>query len=577
MNEHIKKAEDKLGALYGFIFANKTAQQIQEEISPLLAHTDSGSLFTVFLSVCDTKERAEVFRYTAPSLEEAWKGACGAVCRSASSRSYDCEWIKADYICSSETVSPDSVISEISSSYGQFFRKGISFDDKYQTALLEAEINGNDIITYKKKTIELSRVNKYISAHCEKTLLAMPQEVIVFECRSFFCDENGNIFELYGSGPRCGRRRINSVDKQTAYDVIFSSSEYLSFQIGFDGKFDYGFYPINYKLIPGYNILRHSSSIWSLICAYRLTKDKFTLTQAENAIGYMIRNIAYKYKKPQGEENTAFLVEMDAGEIKLGGNAVAVIVLTEYMKHLGTDKYKKIAVELGNGILEMFDKKSGEFYHVLNFPEGTPKEKYRTVYYDGEAAFALCRLYGLTRDDKWLSAAKKAVEHFIKADYVKYRDHWVAYAMNEITMYAPEERYFEFALRNAQENLTRIYNRKTTYHTYLELLTVTFELYERIIGNGYKVAYLEKFDVPFFVRTIFHRAHFMLNGYIYPEYAMYLKYPTQIKGAFFVRQDRFRIRIDDIQHFCGAYFSFYNNYEALYELTQELNIKISEE
>ena len=576
MNDYIKKADDKLNSLYDFIFGSKTASQIQEEISPQLVSSDGGSLFTVFISVCNTKERALVFRHTAVSLETAWQGCCAAVNKYVNTHSYDCVWIKADYVCSSEIRSLNDVIAEISGSFGQYFRNGISFDDKYQTALIEAEINGNDIITYKKKTIELSKVNKYISAHCGKTLLSLPSELIVFDCRSFFCDENSRIYELYGAGLNCGRRKIDYVDKQTAYDVIFSSSEYLSFQIGLDGKFDYGFYPINYRLIPNYNNLRHSSSIWSLICAYRLTNDKFTLNQAENAIGYMIQNMAYKYAKPQNEENTAFLIEKSAKEIKLGGNGVAVILLTEYMKHMKTDKYKKIAVELENGILEMFNEKNGEFYHVLNFPDGTPKEKYRTVYYDGEAAFALCRLYSLTKDSKWLDAAKKAVDHFIKANYVQYRDHWVAYAMNEITMYVPEERYFEFALRNAQENLKRIYNQKTTYHTYLELLTVTFELYKRIIENGYEVKYLEKFDVSFFVKTIFHRAHFMLNGYCYPEYVMYLKYPDKIKGAFFVRHDSYRIRIDDIQHFCGAYFSFYNHYEELMELVQKLNIDINE-
>ncbi len=577
MNIFAQKADYKINTIYKFIFGKEGISRTEEEIAPRLAASPDGSrLFTVFISVCDTNERASVFRYTADSLEAAWDGCRSAVCKFANTRSYDCVWVKADYICSSEKRSLDDVINEINSSYGQYFRKGISFDDSYQSAVTEAELNGNDLIAYKKKTIEFARINKYISAHCGKTLLAMPEEVITFECRSFFCDENTKVYELYGAGYNCGRRKLRFMDKQLAFDVISSSSEYLSFQIDLDGKFDYGFYPIDYKLIPGYNILRHSSSIWSLICAYRLTKDSFTLNQINKAVGYMISNMEYKYDRPEGAENTAFLIEKRSNEIKLGANAVAVILLTEYMKHMNTDKFTKVTVSLGNGILEMLDQSSGEYFHVLNYPSCTPKEKYRTVYYDGEATFALCRLYSLTKDEKWLNAAKKAVDHFIKADYVKYRDHWVAYAMNELTMYAPEERYFEFALRNAQENLKRIYNQKTTYHTYLELLMVTFELYRRITENGYKVKYLEKFDVDFFVRTIFHRAHFMLNGYFYPEYAMYMKYPGQIKNTFFVRHDRYRMRIDDIQHFCGAYFSFYNNYDALMELVNKMNIDINE-
>ena len=80
------------------------------------------------------------------------------------------------------------------------------------------------------------------------------------------------------------------------------------------------------------------------------------------------------------------------------------------------------------------------------------KEEFRTVYYDGEATFALCRLYSVTGDQVWLDAAKSAVNHFIAADYVQYRDQWVAYSMNEITKYVDDPAYYAFALRNVQEN-----------------------------------------------------------------------------------------------------------------------------
>ena len=160
----------------------------------------------------------------------------------------------------------------------------------------------------------------------------------------------------------------------------------------------------------------------------------------------------------------------------------------------------------------MLDQDSGEYYHVLD-GEFIKKEQFRTVYYDGEATFALCRLYSLTSDEKWLNAAKSAVEHFISADYVQYKDHWVAYSMNEITKYVDDERYYTFALRNAQENLDTIYNRDTTYHTYFELLMSTFEIYDRMIERGIHVDYLDNgFDLEYFLRTIYKRADHMLIG-----------------------------------------------------------------
>ena len=194
------------------------------------------------------------------------------------------------------------------------------------------------------------------------------------------------------------------------------------------------------------------------------------------------------------------------------------------------------------------------------------KEQFRTVYYDGEATFALCRLYSLTGDEKWLDAAKAAVEHFIDADYVQLKDHWVAYSMNEITKYVDDDRYYTFALRNAQENLDRIYNRDTTYHTYFELLMSTFELYDRMIEKGIHVDYLDNgFDLEYFLKTIYKRADHMLNGYFYPEYAMYMANPNRVLNTFMVRHDGYRVRIDDVQHNVGGYYLYYKNYDKLVE------------
>ncbi len=554
-----KKAE----LLKSQIFGKSGFEKLQAKIAPSLCIEN---MFTVFFSVCDTHTRAKVIRFTAPTLEEAWNGAYKETGRYLSRKEYNPVWVKADIIVKSEKISTEKLIETIGKGYNEFYRRGISFDSEMKTALIEAEINGNRVISYKEHTITKEQVNKYLYTACGTKLEAVPQEVIVFDCKSAFCDENNETYVLYGSGNNCGRRKLERFEKDTALEVITTSSEYLSMQLDFSGRFLYGLYPIYNKVIPSYNILRHASSIWSLVCAYRITGDKFVLQQCERALNFLIKHSFYKYKKPRTEENTAYIADVEKMEVKLGGNAVSIIVFTEYMNATGSDKYKKLCIELGNGILELMDSKTGGFTHVLNMPGLEVKEKLRTVYYDGEAVFALCRLYGLTKDKRWLDAARTAVDRFIREDYTKHRDHWVAYAMNEITKYAPEQQYFEFGLRNAQVNLKKIHNQKTTYHTYLELLCVTFELYDRIKENNIDVPYLAEFDVDSFVKTLFHRASYMLNGYCYPEYVMYLKYPETILGAFFVRHDGYRIRIDDIQHFCGAYYSLYRNYEKLDEI-----------
>ena len=368
------------------------------------------------------------------------------------------------------------------------------------------------------------------------------------------------MYDLISSDADYGRRKVDLIDKDYAAELVKNASSFLIDQVNDDGSFVYGMYPRFDRDIDNYNIVRHASTLWSLVCQYRMTGNEELVSVIDKTIDYMIDTAVISV-----DDNTSYLLEKKSDEIKLGGCGVAVVALTEYMDAFNSDKYKDVAIKLGDGILTMLNEDTGEYYHVLN-GDCSRKEQFRTVYYDGEATFALCRLYSLTGDEKWLNAAKAAVEHFIDADYVQFKDHWVAYSMNEITKYVDDDRYYTFALRNAQENLDAIYNRDTTYHTYFELLMSTFELYDRMTEKGIHVDYLDNgFDLEYFLKTIYKRADHMLNGYFYPEYAMYMANPNRVLDTFMVRHDGYRIRIDDVQHNVGGYYLYYKNYDKLVE------------
>lgn len=525
--------------------------------------------YAAFISVSDINEQAYVFRASGKTPEEAWEKAAANALEFINAESFNPMWVKADVTYKGEKKQLSETLEDISKGYSQFFRRGISFDDTLGRALIEAELNANSLIDYSDGRIELTELNKYLAANDLKTLTQFPEDVILFDCKSFFCDEKDEVYELYSEGKDCGRRKLAKFDKDNALRVITTSAEYLAMQIGLEGKFDYGFYPTLHKKISGYNILRHATSIWSLLCSYRISGDKFVLTQAESAIGFMIRNMSYKYPNREGKENVLYLFEETKNEVKIGGNAVAIIVLTEYMNIVGSDKYNKTVKELGLGILELFDERNGSFFHVLKYPSLAPRDQFRTVYYDGETVFALSRLYGVTKDQRFLDAAKKAAERFIEKNYEKYADHWAAYAINELTKYLPLEKYLNFGIRNVKTNLEKIYKQPTTFHTYLEFLCVSFELVERIKAENLRCSDVKEFDEKALVDTIFHRADHMLNGYGYPEYVMYFADPERSLGAFFIRHDNYRIRIDDVQHFCCAYYAVYRNYEALDSFRQQ--------
>ena len=512
----------------------------------------------VFLSVCSGEERAKVFTGTGVDRKAAWLSAYDQAKSFIEEENYNAVWLKADLMSEAKTYDTVEFSTELHHYRPEFFRYGIAFDKNFETALLEAELNGAKILDYENECVDESYLNTYLKKAGRSTLSSLPDSYVVFKCVGWMCDENDEVYDLISDIDDYGRRKVDTVDKQYAAELVKNASGFLIDQVKDDGSFVYGYYPRFDKTIDNYNIVRHASTLWSLVCQYRMTGNEELVPVIDKAVDYMVENAIV-----ERNDEISYLYEEKSDEIKLGGCGVAVVALTEYMDAFGSDKYKDLAVKLGNGILTMLDQDSGEYYHVLD-GEFIKKEQFRTVYYDGEATFALCRLYSLTSDEKWLNAAKSAVEHFISADYVQYKDHWVAYSMNEITKYVDDERYYTFALRNAQENLDTIYNRDTTYHTYFELLMSTFEIYDRMIERGIHVDYLDNgFDLEYFLKTIYKRADHMLCGYFYPEYAMYMANPNSILDTFMVRHDGYRVRIDDVQHNVGGYYLYYMNYDKL--------------
>lgn len=512
----------------------------------------------VFLSVCSGEERAKVFTGTGVDRKAAWLSAYDQAKSFIEEENYNAVWLKADLMSEAKTYDTVEFSTELHHYRPEFFRYGIAFDKNFETALLEAELNGAKILDYENECVDESYLNTYLKKAGRSTLSSLPDSYVVFKCVGWMCDENDEVYDLISDIDDYGRRKVDTVDKEYAAELVKNASGFLIDQVKDDGSFVYGYYPRFDKTIDNYNIVRHASTLWSLVCQYRMTGNEELVPVIDRAVDYMVENAIV-----ERNDEISYLYEEKSDEIKLGGCGVAVVALTEYMDAFGSDKYKDLAVKLGNGILTMLDQDSGEYYHVLD-GEFIKKEQFRTVYYDGEATFALCRLYSLTSDEKWLNAAKSAVEHFISADYVQYKDHWVAYSMNEITKYVDDERYYTFALRNAQENLDTIYNRDTTYHTYFELLMSTFEIYDRMIERGIHVDYLDNgFDLEYFLKTIYKRADHMLCGYFYPEYAMYMANPNSILDTFMVRHDGYRVRIDDVQHNVGGYYLYYMNYDKL--------------
>lgn len=434
-----------------------------------------------------------------------------------------------------------------------YYRRGIALNENFKMALMEQEINANAILLPADEglAINIENMNRYLmqsNKNQAQLNLTTDSNIVTFDTVGWFFDGK-KIHELETTEWNHGRRKTTLLKPEIVAELVGNAGRYLANQVNAMGEFNYGWFACFDKKIKHYNSLRHASTTYSMLEAYELTEDEFILEAAANALAYLQKNFIYE------KEDLAFLIEPELREVKLGGAAATLLAFTKYMKITGNKTYLPLCRKIANAILSLQDK-DGKFTHVLEYPTLEVKDIFRIVYYDGEAVFGLLRLYEIDRDSRWLEAAAKSFNHFIRDNYWQNHDHWLSYCANEITKYIPDEAYYEFGLQNAFDNLPFIYARETTFPTFLELTVATKEMTLRMEKEGLQHLLLD-YSIEELEKTITKRAHYQLNGYFYPELAMYYKNPARIEGSFFIRHQSFRVRIDDVEHNISGYVRYY--------------------
>lgn len=446
--------------------------------------------------------------------------------------------------------------------HNNHYRKGIGFDEHCSVAFLEQEIYGKAIIRglsydkpnfFDETNLNYAIKQKYNATKPQIKLQEL-QEIWTFDTYGAFY-ENGQFINLASRYDVNGIRGISNNKKQHFQQLIEQNSAFLHDQIQENGKFIYGYFSAYDRDIRNYNTVRHCTSVYALLETFEVQNKPEYWPKIHAAIHYALTNF-YKEK----DSSTAFMIDGKEGEleVKLGANAAAILMLTKYQEITQKSDYQKYAEKLANGILKLIDS-NGSTTHVLNYPDYDLKEKFRIIYYDGEAALALLRLYQINQDSRLLETVKLMFEYFIENRYEKYHDHWLSYCTNELTKICPEDKYFIFGLNNYLKHFIFIRNRKTTYATLLEMLMAAYKMVSRLKEQG-RTTLFEQAYMPELQKLIEFRADFQTTGFFYPEMAMYMARPDKILHAFYIRHDRFRVRIDDQEHNLSGYIAYVKDY-----------------
>ena len=425
------------------------------------------------------------------------------------------EWIKLDIVTSTEKVQFNELKKALINTRRNYVDFGIAFDSLWNLVVLPEEINANAFIRPDNTTKELFLSDKNINNYLRKYTTNKKafssefyngKEVVKFYTQGFFID-NEEVYELYDNGYRKGLRKVAHLESEID-QLIESSTHFLQNMLLDNGKYIYGYFPHFDNEIGFYNILRHSSSTYALIEGLAYLGE--SLQPVEKAIDYVISNQLLEV------EDKAYVYDdtEDTNEIKLGQNASFIFAVCEYLKYENNPKYLEAAQKVANGILSMIDEDTYETTHLLNYPD------------------------------------------FIEKKYWQYHDHWLGYCTNELVQINPQEKYFEFGIKNVNTYLDYIKNRETTFPTFLEMLMATYKLIQKAKATGFEHIVHHLIDEQRLIDVIYTRAEYQRVGFFYPEVAMYFKNPSRILGSFFIKHHGYRVRIDDIEHYVSGYVQF---------------------
>ncbi len=505
----------------------------------------------LLLSVSDGNTSAVTRAGLGDTLEEAFDAARTEFLEETGTAADRYVWLRADVVTCAEYITPGALAGKLSRAMEYGWRRGLASDGSFSDALTEGALNARGILDYEEDRLDPEKWYAAIGkSACDTAVL--PDRLVAFDTAGWFCGEDAHVISLQTEGLFTGVRRTDVTDPAALGEILVTASGYLRGMLRENGQFDYGYYPVTESVCPGYNNIRHAGAAWSLSVLAAATGDLSLREDASRALDWLFDN----YLAWDGD--AAFLLQTSRAEIQLGGNALAVLAACTYDETFEEDRYRGIAEALGRGILRMWDRENG-FVHALNYPALTVKDEFLIIYYDGEASFALSKLCAATGDELWRNAADEVMDYFIDNDYAEYGDHWISYAVNELTKLEPRSEYYDFGLENLSRHMEDIARYRYTNHTSGEFLAAGLELYRRACSEETPPPGLRRFRGERFEEIVKDRMEFMLTGYMRPETAMFFPDPAAVTGSFFVREDAFRIRIDDVQHYLGAYCLWYRD------------------
>jgi hypothetical protein len=503
-----------------------------------------------FVTLADGKGGRKVAAGSGLGLSKAIDKAIENLSRDPLSKSF--RWVKLDIVKGAQSLKGLDFEKPLPLDTSLF---GIAVDGSVGKALLPEELSVAALDGGKR--ISLDRANKLL----RETRIARQGREIRKSSNKFVMF---NTISLFGDGRSAwplfrGNREWKEYSRADVDAALERAGKYLAGLVKADGTFVYEYEPFQDREAADYNILRHAGTIFAMMELYRAQKDPGILKAAERAIGYLLRQVR---EGTVSGRPVKFVVEK--GDVKLGGNALAILALAEYERVTGDHRYEGIMKDLGEWILATQGKNGRFTVHKQSFPLGKVSSLV-SEYYPGEAIFALMRIYGLSGEKKWLDGADAGALYQLKVfsmldDRKLPHDHWLLYGLNEVYRKRPRPEFMEGAMRFARVIIKAQHTREKEpqpdwdggYYkpprsaptaTRMEGLDSAYAL-ARDYGLDAEAVQIRK--------AIDRGTGFLLRIQIGPEIAVYCQDPEKSLGGVRESLASPSIRIDYVQHTISA-------------------------
>ncbi len=501
----------------------------------------------VFLSACDPRGPGKTFLGSGAGLTEAVTRAA-QLARERIGADFAPVWFKLDLVCEVRPAQKASPFWGLELDPGL---QGIAFPRALGVAVLPDEIPARALLDGGRKLAP----ERWLAFFDECPWRVRDREgfraattvVSAFRVVSVFFDGT-SASPLYR-----GHRLYPEPTAEQLLAFARAGGRYLVRGMNPEGRFTYLHRPDLDLSSSSYNILRHSGSVYSLLELHEATGDAEFLEAARRGVGYLM---GFSKPAPAAGGDAAFIAE--AGEVKLGGNALAIVAVAKLVEVTGERIWLPAIRKWGRWIRSV-QTADGCFAVQKQSESGAP-DPFISEYYPGEALLALVRLHALDPEGGWIDAAAKGAHWLIEVrdrgkkvgDLI--HDHWLLYALNEIHRARPDPIYLSHAANIARAIRMRQHRdapypdwvggwlqppRSTPAATRTEGLAAACRL-ARDFGP--------REEAPADLEAIQLGVRFQLQTQIGPERAMMLRQPALVLGAFTRSLDDLEIRIDYIQH-----------------------------